>query len=268
MGTCWRNTSGTWGTLFTTYWELHGNALRTTNKSNTPNPPPKEKKKHLGPSITACCLTWLVVTFIYLLVGTRDLWTLWSPPVSLNQERHTGVHRAWWAGQTGLGTSPGPLQRLPWPQFANVCDEHTNRQMAALVVLPAMPSSSSFLPFFFHVSNQGPDIFETWNPLLHSLRVLNTDPSFLDTWILSSVAIAFSSSSKPQVSIFLRPEISSSCDDRLASMSLTQIYPSFLETWNILLCCHCKFSSSDTFETKSRSPHHLTILVVSMSLNR
>jgi hypothetical protein len=33
--------------------------------------------------------------------------------------------------------------------------------MAALVVLPAMPSSSSSLPFFFHVPNQGPDIFET-----------------------------------------------------------------------------------------------------------
>ncbi len=26
----------------------------------------------------------------------------------------------------GRGTSPGPLQRLPWPQSANVCDEHTH----------------------------------------------------------------------------------------------------------------------------------------------
>jgi hypothetical protein len=27
-------------------------------------------------------------------MGTRDLWTLWSPPVSLNQERHTQRHKA------------------------------------------------------------------------------------------------------------------------------------------------------------------------------
>jgi hypothetical protein len=32
--------------------------------------------------------------FIWLLVGTRDLRTLWSPPVSLNQERHTQRHKA------------------------------------------------------------------------------------------------------------------------------------------------------------------------------
>jgi hypothetical protein len=54
----------------------------------------------------------------------------------------------------------------------------------------------------------------------------------------------------------------------LASMSLTQIDPSFLETWNLLLCYDCKFSGSDTFKTKSRSPHHLMIPLVSMSLNR
>jgi hypothetical protein len=51
-------------------------------------------------------------------------------------------------------------------------------------------------------------------------------------------------------------------------MSLTQTNPSFLETWNLLLCCHCKFSGSDTFETKSRSPHYLMIPAVSMSLNK
>jgi len=28
----------------------------------------------------------------------------------------------------GRGTSPGPPQRLPWPQSTNVCDEHTDRQ--------------------------------------------------------------------------------------------------------------------------------------------
>ncbi len=28
----------------------------------------------------------------------------------------------------GRGTSPGPSQRLPWPQSANVCDEHIDRQ--------------------------------------------------------------------------------------------------------------------------------------------
>jgi hypothetical protein len=67
---------------------------------------------------------------LYLkLMGTRDLRTLWSPPVSLNQETHTGVHKARWAGQTGLGTSPGPTQWLPWLQSANVCEEHTNRQI-------------------------------------------------------------------------------------------------------------------------------------------
>jgi len=27
----------------------------------------------------------------------------------------------------GRGTSPGPPQRLPWPQSANVCDEHIDR---------------------------------------------------------------------------------------------------------------------------------------------
>ncbi len=40
LGTCWRNTSGTWGTLFTTYWELDGNALRTTKKIQHPQPSP------------------------------------------------------------------------------------------------------------------------------------------------------------------------------------------------------------------------------------
>jgi hypothetical protein len=29
-----------------------------------------------------------------VLVGTGDLWTLWSPPVSLNQERHTQRRKA------------------------------------------------------------------------------------------------------------------------------------------------------------------------------
>jgi hypothetical protein len=31
---------------------------------------------------------------MYLLVGTCDLRTLWSPPVSLNQERHTQRRKA------------------------------------------------------------------------------------------------------------------------------------------------------------------------------
>jgi cytochrome bd-type quinol oxidase subunit 1 len=31
---------------------------------------------------------------LYVLVGTRDLRTLWSPPVSLNQERHTQRRKA------------------------------------------------------------------------------------------------------------------------------------------------------------------------------
>jgi hypothetical protein len=30
----------------------------------------------------------------YVLVGTRDLQTLWSPPVSLNQKKHTQKHKA------------------------------------------------------------------------------------------------------------------------------------------------------------------------------
>ncbi len=120
----------------------------------------------------------------------------------------------------GRGTSPGPFVVAALAAI-HECLLRTHRQMVALVVLLAMPSSSSFLPFFFHVPNQGPDIFETLNPLFHSFRVHNIDPSFLETWILSFVAIAFSSSSKPQVSIFSRLEISSSCDDRLASMSLT-----------------------------------------------
>jgi hypothetical protein len=33
----------------------------------------------------------------------------------------------------GCGTSPGPPQRLPWPQSANVCDEHTDRQTPRLL---------------------------------------------------------------------------------------------------------------------------------------
>ncbi len=49
-------------------------------------------------------------------------------PGFFNQESHTRVHRARWAGQTGLGTSPGPPQRLAWSQSANVYDEHTDRQ--------------------------------------------------------------------------------------------------------------------------------------------
>jgi hypothetical protein len=32
----------------------------------------------------------------------------------------------------GRGTSPGPSQRLPWPQSANVCEEHTDTTFALI----------------------------------------------------------------------------------------------------------------------------------------
>jgi hypothetical protein len=48
--------------------------------------------------------------------------TVWPQTAS---RIHTGCIK-------GRGTSPGPPQRLPYPQSANVCDEHTNRQTPRL----------------------------------------------------------------------------------------------------------------------------------------
>ncbi len=99
------------------------------------------------------------LSFPPLLVGTRVLQTLWSPPVSLNQETHTqrrkaanfifilyiSILEAWGApagpvraAQAGLACPSCHVHprlarwvhhlRLPWPQSANVCDEHTDKQ--------------------------------------------------------------------------------------------------------------------------------------------
>ncbi len=48
--------------------------------------------------------------------------TIWPQTTS---RIHTGCIK-------GRGTSPGPSQRLPWPQSANVCEEHTDTTFALI----------------------------------------------------------------------------------------------------------------------------------------
>ncbi len=105
--------------------------------------------------------------------------TMGGPNRPGHQERHTGctghdgrAKPAWAPRSAPRSGCPGRNSQM------SVMNTQTDKQMAALVVLPAMPSSSSFLPFFFHVPNQGPDIFET-NRQTESLT--QTDPSFLET---------------------------------------------------------------------------------------
>jgi hypothetical protein len=52
---------------------------------------------------------------IYLLVSTRDLQTLWSPPVSLNQERHTQRRKAaTFIFYLFIFCDENPLKSPPW----------------------------------------------------------------------------------------------------------------------------------------------------------
>jgi hypothetical protein len=55
--------------------------------------------------------------------------TIWPQTTS---RIHTGCIK-------GRGTSPGPSQQLPWPQSANVCDEHTHRHTPRLQCVNGSP---------------------------------------------------------------------------------------------------------------------------------
>jgi len=95
-------------------------------------------------------------------VGTRDLQTLWGAPQVLCAlprpvwPAHCALCTPVWLAERtvwpqtasrihigcikGRGTSPGPPQRLPWPQSANVWDEHTDKRTPCLQCVNGGPS--------------------------------------------------------------------------------------------------------------------------------